>query len=67
MNDEENPTPYIEQRLREAIDHFAQFKREGADMGLAPLADGLILMADSLRVLALQVDKIRAKIDEGSA
>lgn len=63
MTDEANQTPYIESRLREAIDHFAKFKHDAADTGLAPIADGLILMADSLRLLALQLDKIQSKLD----
>jgi hypothetical protein len=63
MNEEESQTAYIESRLREACNHFAKLRGPGADTGLAPIADGLILMADSLRLLVLKVDRLRAKRD----
>lgn len=65
MSEEESQTDYIESRLRKASDHFAAFKikSQESDTGLEPLADGLILMADGLRLLVLKVDRLRAKHD----
>jgi hypothetical protein len=63
MSEEKGQIDYIESRLREACDRLATFRNLHKGTDMEPLADGLILMADSLRLLAIQVDRLRPKSD----
>jgi hypothetical protein len=64
MNEEDKAINHIESRFHKARGFFTDARDKGADPGIRPLADGLIVMIDGLLGLAQQVDQIRASRSE---
>ena len=63
MNNEDKAINHIENQFIEACSAFGKAKRSAGDQSLISLAEGLMLTADGLKGLTVQIRDIRVKLD----